>query len=353
MPKRSTRVLVLYNEPLLPKDHPDALSEHDILDTVDDVCNVLKDAGFAVDRLGVGRDPMALIRGVKKARPDAVFNLFEGLADWGETEACAAGVLEWLGVPFTGCPVQPITLARNKPLSKYVLLGAGLATPRFQLVESLPMPANSLGWPVIVKPSNQDASVGITQASVVTEQAALEARVAEMLQAFGPPVLVEEFIAGRELHVNAVEELDGSLTVLPAMEVVFGNRRPGVWPVYSFDAKWREDSVEYKSTPLETAVKLPPGTTAEIADLTVRVYRLFGCRDFARIDVRLTTDGRPSVLEVNPNPFINSIAMSDGFIAIGRKHEQFVADLVRRAILRGGAPQAAPLRKPRVKKTGA
>lgn len=347
MPKRLTRVLVLYNEPLLPKDHPDALSEHDILDTADDVCHVLKDAGFVVDRLGVGRDPMTLIRGVRRARPHVVFNLFEGLASWGETEVYVAGLLEWLGVPYTGCPVPAITVARDKLLTKYVLLGAGLPVPRFLAVERLPVPANELGWPVIVKPSNQDASVGITQASVVTDQAALEARVGYVLDTFGPPVLVEEFLPGRELHVNAVEEVDGSLTVLPSMEVGFGR---GVWPIYTFDAKWREDSAEYKTTPLTTAVKLPADIAAAVDELTRRVYRLFGCRDFARIDVRLRADGSPCVLEVNPNPFLNSIAMSDGFIALGRKHEAFVADLVRRAVARGASPQALPLRKSRARK---
>src|ERR1700716_4162639 len=105
---RPTRVLILFNEPTLPLNHRDADSEHEITEVVDHVATTLKAAGFAVSRLGVSHDPAARVTGVRKARPDVVFNLFEGLPDWGDTEAFAVGVLEWLGVPYTGCPLQPL-----------------------------------------------------------------------------------------------------------------------------------------------------------------------------------------------------------------------------------------------------
>src|SRR5204863_9641006 len=112
------------------------------------------------------------------------------------------------------------------------------------------------------------------------------------------------------------------------------------WPIYTYDAKWQEGSSEYVSAPLKTGVELPPGVMEQFADLTARVYRLFGCRDYARIDLRLTADNRPFGVEMNPNPFLNNVALEDGLKAHGRRHEQFVADLVRRAAARGGAPQA-------------
>src|SRR4051794_41421156 len=118
---RPTRVLVLYNEPTLPPDHRDAESESDVLDTADHVAATLGEAGYAVSRLGVDRDAAALVAGVRRAKPDVVFNLFEGLPDWGDTEAFAVGVLEWLGLPYTGCPLQPLALARHKPLTKHPL----------------------------------------------------------------------------------------------------------------------------------------------------------------------------------------------------------------------------------------
>src|SRR6516162_10244047 len=162
------RVLVLYNEPVLPADHPDADSEHEILYTTDVVAGHLTEAGFDVTRLGVSRDPSALLTGLRRAKPEVVFNLFEGLADHYGTEAYAAGLLEWLGLPYTGCPFQTLCLARSKHLTKHLLQGAGLPTAGFFIVEALPVPECPLEWPVIVKPAEQDASVGLDQGSVVT-----------------------------------------------------------------------------------------------------------------------------------------------------------------------------------------
>src|SRR5437773_6567592 len=113
-----SRILLLYNEPVLPTDHPDAASESDILETVEIVGRILRDAGFEVTRLGVGNNLQKLIDGLRELQPDAVFNLFEGLADRPFTESVAAGVMEWFNVPFTGSPSETLTLARDKQRSK-------------------------------------------------------------------------------------------------------------------------------------------------------------------------------------------------------------------------------------------
>src|SRR5262249_35008185 len=159
---------------------------------------VLAAAGHSVAKLGVARDPEPLVAAVRSHRPDVVFNLFEGLADWGDTEIYCIGLLEWLQVPFTGCPLKATCLSRDKPLTKALLRSPHLPTADSSVVEALPVPDCRLRWPVIVKPANQDASVGLDQGSVVTAQAALRDRVALMLERYGPPVLVEEYIGGRE-----------------------------------------------------------------------------------------------------------------------------------------------------------
>src|SRR5690348_8192762 len=115
--RSSPRVLILYNQPVLPADHPDAESEHEILFTVGEVERVLSEAGYEVVRLGVERDPAVLIAGLRRHQPDVVFNLFEGLADFGNTETHVAGILEWLGIPFTGSPGSALALARKKHLA--------------------------------------------------------------------------------------------------------------------------------------------------------------------------------------------------------------------------------------------
>src|SRR5581483_1542269 len=198
------KVLILYNPPVLPANHPEAISEHSLLDTVAAVQRSLHARGYQVSTVGMTYQPGLLVDAVRRYRPDAVFNLFEGTNEHGHTVACAAALLEWLGVPFTGCAFDTLCLARNKALTKNVLRGAGLPTPDFFVVERLPMPASRLAWPVIVKPNLHDASLGIDHSSVVTNQADLEARILHVQRTCGPEVLVEEFIAGREFTVPLV-----------------------------------------------------------------------------------------------------------------------------------------------------
>ena len=328
------KVLVLFNEPTLPPDHPDAESERDVLTTVAAVRRTLAQAGFAVAELGVSDDPEPMLAGLRHHRPDAVFNLFEGTADRGETEAFVDGLLEWLRVPFTGCPFRSACLARDKPLTKCLFRGAGLPTADFVVVERPPVPSCPVAWPVIVKPGGKDASVGVDQGSVVTSQAALEARVALLLERYGPPVLVEEFIAGRELNVGVIDVPE--LRALPASEILFLSREPGYWPVVTYDAKWNTGSREDVQTVPQCPADLSPELAQALETLACRAFRLLGCRDYARVDFRVDAAGRPFLLEINPNPDFNPDAgFTRGLQAAGLTHAQFTVDLVRAALARG------------------
>lgn len=333
-------ILVLYNEPVLPVDHPDAGSEHDILDTVNDTFKVLKAAGFEATRLGVNYDPQPLLDTLRKKKPDAVFNLFEGLATQTGTEVSAAALLEWLNVPFTGCPSPALALGRDKVRTKYILSAAGIPTPEFAVVESTPVPRWRRGWPAIVKPAYQDASVGIDQNSVVTSQKQLDERVKFVLSTYGPPVLVERFITGREFHVNMIEERaaapDAPPRVLPLCEIAFTGDTPGRWPVYTFTAKWHEQSDEYKTAPVRAPVEIPPDDFARLERIAQRAYRTLQCRDYARIDVRMDGRGEFYVLEMNPNPYLNSLALVNGLVAVGLTHEWLLVEMALAAIARGG-----------------
>jgi D-alanine-D-alanine ligase len=334
------RVSILYNEPVLPTDHPDAESEHEILDTVEQVEKALVEAGHDVRRLGVCRDPGKLIAGLRRERPDVVFNLFEGLADKSETEPHAAGILDWLGVPYTGSPYLTLCLARNKHLTKCLLQGAGLPTPSFQVVDELPLPECRLGWPVIVKPATQDASVGLDQGSVVTDQASLEARVAVLLENYGPPVLVEQFIRGREFNVGLIEAPE--LRALPISEILFTDPDPGYWPIVTYDGKWKPGTRDYDSTPPAYPAIVRPQLQGRVESLAMRAFRLLGCRDYARVDFRVGPTGRPYILEVNPNPDFNPLAgLSGGLQSAGLTHARFAAELVQLALGRGARVSGA------------
>lgn len=336
-------VAVLFNEPVLSPDHPDSAAEREILGTVDSVSRALDQAGFRVSRRGASRDPAALVAGLRDMRPDAVFNLFEGSGDRESNEATVAGLLEWLGVPFTGCPSQALTLARDKQLTKHLLKGAGLPTADFLVTDGLPVPPCDLRWPVIVKPALFDASIGLDQGSVVTDQAALDRRVASLLDRYGPPVLVEEFILGRELNVSLVEVPE--LRCLPVSEVLFLDEYPARWPIVTYDAKWRPDSREFQATPAKYPGDVAPELASRLHDLARRAYRLLGCRDYARVDFRVGSDGRAFILEVNPNPSYSPDAGLAGALqSAGINHDGFTVRLVRNALARGGERRGVSLK---------
>jgi D-alanine-D-alanine ligase len=332
---RPVRVLVLYNEPVLAPSHPDFESEQQVVETVRDVNDILVGAGYAVSQLAVSTNPQLLLEGLRDLRPDVVFNLFEGLPDQGTTEAFVAGLLEWSGVPFTGSPFTTLTMARSKHLCKYLFRGAGLPTPDFMVVESVPVLECPLPWPVIVKPAQEDASVGLDQGSVVVNRSALNDRVASLLKNYGSPVLVEEFIDGRELNVSMIEA--PKLRILPVSEVLFTPNGPGYWPIITYDAKWRPGSRDYEATPPQYPAQVEPSLAKTLDKVARQAFRLLGCRDYARCDFRIHPSGQPYLLEVNPNPDFSDLAGLAGSLkSAGLTHAEFTCNLVKGALLRGG-----------------
>jgi D-alanine-D-alanine ligase len=332
------RVLVLFNEPTLPADHPDADSEHDILYTADGIAKILHQAGLMVERLGIVDDPKILIEGLRASKPDIVFNLYEGLAQWGNTEAYVSGLLEMLRISFTGSPTQPLLLCRSKPLTKQLLAGAGLPTAAFMTLTEGPIPECTVPWPVIVKPGREDASVGIDQASVCTDQAQLEARVEYLRKTYGPSVLVEQFIRGREFNVAVVEH-HGVLSTLPFSEILFvpPADKPHLWPIVSFDAKWHPGTTDFTATPAINPAVIDDELHEKIATLAKAAFELVGCRDYARVDFRVDESGQPYILEVNPNPCISPLAgLAAGLETAKVPYHEFILGLVDQALSRAG-----------------
>lgn len=338
---RRERVLVLYNEPALPEDHPDYVSEIEVLDNVEAVRDALTGAGFEADTFAGPNDPQGLITGLRERAPDAVVNLYEGSATNNATEMYAAGVLEWLGVPYTGCSFHTLVLARSKHVAKRLFQAEGLPTSPFFVAENGPVTHCPINFPVIVKPAQQDASVGVDQNSIATDLDGLNRRITYLIEQFNQPVLIEEFIFGRELTVALVEMPE--LRILPGTEVVFLRDEPGYWPILSYDAKWTRDNPEYDGTDYHFKADLAPELEAKIADISRRAFRLLGCRDYARVDFRIRKgDDQPIVLEVNPNPdFAPDRALANNLWAAGLGHTEFTIQLARNALARRGAASAA------------
>ncbi len=237
------------------------------------------------------------------ARPDAIFNACEAFAGDSRREGAFAGFLDLLGVPVTGSPPATLYLAQDKERAKAVLRAAGVRTaPGGVLARpDAPLPPG-LRWPLFLKTRYEDASHGIAATNLCESEAALRARAAELHAAYRQDLLVEEFLPGREIYASI---LDGEL--LPLGEIDYGRLAavaPGRPPIVTYDAKWVESSPDYQGTPV-IAADLPGALADEVHGLARAAFHALGCRGYARVDLRLDRDGRPVVLEVNPNPDIS------------------------------------------------
>lgn len=334
------RVALLHNQPVLPAGHRDCESESEILFTVAEVCKYLESGGFEVVPVAV-REPAELLARLGEAKPDVVFNFFEGLATHYETESTVAGLLEWLGIPFTGSRSPTLSLARDKPRTKALLRGMGLPVTDCLVINDPRVPACPFEWPVIVKPGGQDASIGVDHGSVVSSQEGLSRRVALMLEQYGAPVLVEPYLEGREFSVVVVECPE--VTVMPASEIRFDERCAGKWPIFTYDAKWDVESVDFNTTPVDYPAVITPELQDRLAALSRRAFAALSIRDYGRVDFRCDGSGNPHILEVNPNPDFSPLACLASAIEDIRflTHRDFAIRLVRQAHARGApVPQA-------------
>lgn len=333
------RVAVLFNPPVLPPDHPSAASERDVVAAARAVAVALRGEGFRAWTVAARAPLPRLVRSLSRQRPDVVFNLIEGYAGRSVGESRVTGVLELMGLPYTGCPPEAMDLCRHKGRAKLLLQGAGLPTAPFRtigpdepiadgppVIEKLGQASNDL----LVKPAAEDASLGIDQRSVVPgdDRESLRERVETLRKSYGD-VLIEAFLPGREFNVGVLALPEPE--PLPVAEVVYESD-PGRWPILTYDAKWARGSTEDRSSPIRCPAEIDPDLQAALAHLAVRAFRMTGCRDYARVDFRLDAEGHPNLLEINPNPDLHPDAgLARALRASGRAYGATLAQLVRRA----------------------
>lgn len=332
------RILVVYNAPLLDSEHPNYAQEAGVLESVEAVAEALASRGHVVERLALARDVEPLVRLARgAARPDVVVNFCEGFAGRTDLEPHAAGLLDLLGLPYTGSPAEALAVARDKGRTKLLLAGAGLPTPEFEVIDiggqpSKAMRARLVTGPLFVKPAAEDASLGIGPESVVQSAAELIARVAEIHRRYGA-ALVERFIAGREFNTSVCESPEPR--VLPLAEVNFDRAASGGWGIVTYDAKWTPESAAWVGTPVTCPADIDERLAARLREVSLAAFRLVGCRDYARVDLRVDAAGKPYILEVNANP---DIAPTAGFArslaAAGTSYADFCERLVMNALAR-------------------
>ena len=311
----------------------------------------LRAGGFEVASENIEDDLDRLVGAIRTHRPDAIFNLVEYFQDESVQETYIAGLYELLGVQYTGNRPLALATCQNKVRTKILLEAEGLPTPDYLMIKKLPVPRDHpLVFPLIVKPALEDASGGIEPESVVIDQETLEDRVGWVLTEFDMPALVEEYIEGREIHAAIIG--NDPPVCLPLFEMEFengGNPEQQHWHprIISFRAKWDPRSEEFYSMDARCpAVGLAPEVEADIRRIALRAYEAMGCRDYARVDLRVDDDGDVWILEVNPNPdLIEGAAFIQCAEASGRGYSQTLCEIARMALER---KRRAESRKPHV-----
>lgn len=328
------RVAVIFNEPMSVRYR--ALGEErailNIRDDAKAVAQALGELGHSVEVVPLKPPFSEAADTLRGLAADVVFNLFEGFEDHPETEPTMARILDELGLPYTGCQADALALALDKGRSKALMEERGIATPRYQLLSPETLATFSLDFPCIVKPRREDASHGLSENSVVLDNAALLERVAWVSSHFGGMALVEEFLEGREFNGTLLS--NGHTSVLPISEIVYS--LPESMPrVLTYAAKWDTKSVYYQNTNPVCPAEIGPEDQARIVEIMTTVFRLMVGDGYARVDMRMDSRGEVNVLEVNPNPDISPISgAARQARAAGMSYSQFMGEILSLALQR-------------------
>lgn len=311
------------------------LSEVGVLEEREHVQSALESMGYKASLYNMNGDVKRLIKFLEDQEPDVIFNLCESVGNESIHEMHVAGIYELMGIPYTGASAFALGTCLNKVRVKEILTAHKIPTPRFLFVKSpteLSGDEPDVTFPVIVKPSREDASVGIEKDSVVENLAALKKRVRKVVQDYDQPALVEEYIDGRELNVAIMG--NKKPIILPISEIDFSGLPSDYPKIVTYNAKWMQGTAEFVGTVGKCPAELTPECEKRVKEIALRVYQIMGCRDYARVDIRLK-NGIPYVLEVNPNPDISDDA---GFARSARAHglsfEETIAKIIEYALER-------------------
>lgn len=306
------RVLVLMHESLIPPQNVEADQvgrETDLWVTEYDVISTLQNLGHEVLTVGVYSDLIKIKEAIDYFSPHMVFNLLEEFDGEAVFDQNVVSYLELLRIPYTGCNPRGMILSREKSLTKKLLHYHRILTPKFyvfQRNEKIKMPKD-LKYPLIVKCLQEEASLGISQASLVSGPDKLLERIQFIHEKIDDDALAEEFIQGREFTVGLLG--NHKIKVLPVWEVIFGNTNSPDKEIYSKNAKYNESYRKRKNIHTKKA-DLDPETEDKIKKICKNAYKHLGINGCARIDLRMDKNKNIYIIEINPNP---NLAVDDEF----------------------------------------
>jgi len=279
-------------------DDPAREAREDVERVAAALAEALEARGHRVRVIPAGGD-LSFVETLRREPPELVLNLCESLAADARGEMIIPGLLELLGIPYTGSAALSLGLALHKDRAKQILRGAGISTPAFALIEKLEEAMEiALPYPLIVKPSREDASTGIDFDSVVHDRAGLVHAVSRVLRTLHQPALVEQFIEGKEIYVPILG--NSPRRALPLTEIHYGpfyDTRPRI---VSYKAKWDLESIDCIQTNSGPAI-LDEEVEAACVRTALAAFAALGCRDYGRIDLRVSEGGQPYVIDINPN----------------------------------------------------
>jgi D-alanine-D-alanine ligase len=325
------RVLLLVHEGLVPKEGI-PIAEVDPLWRMEwDVVTTLRKRGHELMVIGVHDDLTPIRSSIEEFKPTIVFNLLEAFDNVGVFDQNVVSYLELLKIPYTGCNPRGLTLARDKALARKLLAYHRIPSPDFTVIplSKNPVLPKGLGFPLIVKSLNFEASRGISQASVVANQEQLEKRVKFIHETLHTPAIVEQFINGRELYVGVLG--NQRLRVFPVWEMSFTNMPADNWRIATERVKW---NVAYqKKHGINTGeAKLENEVAVKIKLLAARAFRALELSGYARFDFRMDEAGNPYVIEANPNP---QLAEAEDFAQSALRLKTSYASLLERIMALG------------------
>lgn len=298
--------------------------------------DMLDKEGFDSYTLNIFDDINTLLIDIKKNKPDVIFNFVEIYKENPRLEMNIVGLFELIGIPYTGSPPLALANCQNKVMAKRQLNVNGIKTPPYFLARDIPKKIkHDLKFPLMVKPAFEDASVGIENDSIVSDKNELLARMEHVIETFTQPVLIEEFIEGRELNVSVFQ--DEGTRALPISEIDFTEMPDHLHNIVSYQAKWDPLHESYHKTIPICPAKLPKRIEKKAKEIAIKAFQVMGCRDYARVDIRLSKENKLFVLEVNPNPDLTEGA---GFMrsaeAEGISYSQVLKKIVEMAYSRKG-----------------
>ena len=298
----------------------------------------LRTSGYESRRVMVDNSVEPLVDDLTRDRPDLVFNLAESFAGKSALESNIAAMLNLLDLRYTGSSPAGLLVAGDKTLSKKVLVFHGIKTPQFATVyRGMVDWAGDIQFPLIVKPPQEDASLGITNKSIVRDVKELLEKIAELQSEYQQPALVEQFVEGREFYVGVLG--NANARALPVIELDFSKFPAGRPKIASWAAKWGDEGdakgAEFEGTESVFPTRLPDELRDRMQKVAVDAFHALRLRDYARVDMRVTDSGDVFVIEVNPNCYLE--AKSEFARAAerdGLAYDALIAQIVELAVAR-------------------